>query len=147
MALQLFVVHWPLFQFLDLFTQSVEPLWWGISTSQGRYLHTGQHKHRTNAHRHPYFKWDSNPPSQCLRGRRQFMPQTVRPLWSADTSYFRKFHYQSAYFPLIQYVHVRACIAECFTKRIRRFLCEVMLDNGYTFCSWVHAQRLRKWRQ
>jgi hypothetical protein len=23
-------------------------------------LHTGQHKHRTNAHRHPCTKWDSN---------------------------------------------------------------------------------------
>jgi hypothetical protein len=33
-----------LFQFLDLFTQSVGLLGRGISPSQGRYLHTGQHK-------------------------------------------------------------------------------------------------------
>jgi hypothetical protein len=29
--------------------------------SQGSYLHTGQHKHRINAHRHSYLEWDSNP--------------------------------------------------------------------------------------
>jgi hypothetical protein len=36
-------------QFLNL-KQSVEFLGRGISTSQGRYLHTEQHKHRINAH-------------------------------------------------------------------------------------------------
>jgi hypothetical protein len=46
----------------------------GISPSQDRYLHIGQHKHRVNAHRHPCFKYDSNPRSQRLSGRRQFMP-------------------------------------------------------------------------
>jgi hypothetical protein len=40
MALQPFVGPWPLFQFLDLFTQSVGLLGRGISPSQGRYLHT-----------------------------------------------------------------------------------------------------------
>jgi hypothetical protein len=40
----------------------------GISPSQGRYLHTGQHKHRIKALRHPCHKWDSNPRSQCLSG-------------------------------------------------------------------------------
>jgi hypothetical protein len=44
MALQPFVEPWPLFQFLDLFTQSVGLLGRGNSPSQGRYLHTGQHK-------------------------------------------------------------------------------------------------------
>jgi hypothetical protein len=39
--------------------------------------------HRINAHRHPCFKWDLNPRSQCLSGRRQFIPYTARPLWSA----------------------------------------------------------------
>jgi hypothetical protein len=38
------------------FTQSVGLLGRGISPSQGRYLHTGQHKHRLNAHRHPCVK-------------------------------------------------------------------------------------------
>jgi hypothetical protein len=37
-------------------------------------------KNRINAHRHPCLKWDSNPRSQCLRWRRQFIPQTERPL-------------------------------------------------------------------
>jgi hypothetical protein len=31
-------------------------------------------QHRINAHKHPYLKLDSNPRSQCLSGRRQFMP-------------------------------------------------------------------------
>jgi hypothetical protein len=35
------------FSFL-LYTQSVGLLGWGISPSQGRYLHTEQHKHRIN---------------------------------------------------------------------------------------------------
>jgi hypothetical protein len=43
-ALQAFVGPWPLFQFLDLFTKSVGLLERGISPSQGRYLHTWQHK-------------------------------------------------------------------------------------------------------
>jgi hypothetical protein len=43
-ALQPFVAPWPLFQFLDLFTQSVGLLGWGFSPLQGRYLHTEQHK-------------------------------------------------------------------------------------------------------
>jgi hypothetical protein len=44
MAVEPFVGPWQLFQFLYLFTQSVELLGLGISWSQGRYLHTGQHK-------------------------------------------------------------------------------------------------------
>jgi hypothetical protein len=41
---------WQLFQF-DLFTQLIGLLWRGIGPSQGRYLHTGQHKHRINLQR------------------------------------------------------------------------------------------------
>jgi hypothetical protein len=55
------------------FTQSIGLLELGISPSKGRYLHTGQHKHRINIHRHPCLEWDSNPRQQCLSGRRQFM--------------------------------------------------------------------------
>jgi hypothetical protein len=62
------------FQFLNIFTQSVGFLGRGISQSQGRYLHTGQHEHRINAQLHPCLEWDSNPRSQCLNGRRQFIP-------------------------------------------------------------------------
>jgi hypothetical protein len=50
MTVQPFVGPWPLFQLLDLFTQSVGHLGRGISPSQGRYLRRGQHKHRINAH-------------------------------------------------------------------------------------------------
>jgi hypothetical protein len=34
---------WPLLQFLNHFTQTVGFRGWGISPSQGRFLHTGQH--------------------------------------------------------------------------------------------------------
>jgi hypothetical protein len=61
MALQLFVVPLSLFQFLDLFTQSVGLLGQGISPSQGLYLYTEQQKHRINVHIHPCLKWDSSP--------------------------------------------------------------------------------------
>jgi hypothetical protein len=46
---------WPLFSFL-IYTQSVGLLGRGMRPSQGRYLYTEQHKHRINAHRHPYLK-------------------------------------------------------------------------------------------
>jgi hypothetical protein len=67
-----------------IFTQAVGLLGWGISPSQGRWLYTGQHKHRINVNRHPYLKGDSNPWPQCSSGRRRFMPQTARPLLSAS---------------------------------------------------------------
>jgi hypothetical protein len=41
MAPQPVVVLWPLFQVLNLFTQSIGLLGRGISPSQGRYLHAG----------------------------------------------------------------------------------------------------------
>jgi hypothetical protein len=56
------------------FTQSVGLLGRGISPSQDRSLHTEQHKHRINSHRHSCFKWDSNPRSQYLSERRSSMP-------------------------------------------------------------------------
>jgi hypothetical protein len=56
----------PLLQFRNLFfTQSVGLLGRGISPSQGRYLRTGQQKHRTNGHRHPCLEFNSNPRPQC----------------------------------------------------------------------------------
>jgi hypothetical protein len=61
--LQSFVGAWPLFQFLNLYTVS-RTTWTEIGPSQGRYLHTEQHKHRINANRYPCFEWDSNPRSQ-----------------------------------------------------------------------------------
>jgi hypothetical protein len=74
MILQPFVGPWLPFQFLDLFTLSIGLFERGNSPSQGSYLHTGQHKHRINAHSHPCLKCDSNPRSRCPSGRRQFMP-------------------------------------------------------------------------
>jgi hypothetical protein len=41
------------------------------------------HKHRINADRRPCLEWDSNPRSQCLSERRDFMPWASRQLWSA----------------------------------------------------------------
>jgi hypothetical protein len=48
-ALQPFVGPWPP-QLRNIFTQMVGLLRRVISPSQGRYLNTGQHKHRINAH-------------------------------------------------------------------------------------------------
>jgi hypothetical protein len=50
MVLQRFVEPWPLFQFRNPFKQSVRFLGQVICASQGRYLHTGHHKHRISAH-------------------------------------------------------------------------------------------------
>jgi hypothetical protein len=79
------VLCWALvaFSFSCSYMQSVGLLGRGISPSHGRYLHTGQHQHRINAHRHPCLEWDSNQRYQCSRERREFIPQTARPLWSA----------------------------------------------------------------
>jgi hypothetical protein len=63
--------------------KSVGLLGRGIRPSQGRYLHTEQHRHRINTKKHPCLEWDSNPRSQRSSERKQFMPQTARPLWSA----------------------------------------------------------------
>jgi hypothetical protein len=68
------------FSFVILYTVGL--LGRQISPSQGRYLHTEQHNHRPNAHRHPCLEWDSNPRSQRSSERRQFMPYIARPLWS-----------------------------------------------------------------
>jgi hypothetical protein len=83
---------WPLFQFHDIFTQTVGLLGRVISPSQGRYLHTGQHKHRINAHTdiHASNGIRTHDPSvrasedsSCL--------YAARPLWSAcDASSIRK---------------------------------------------------------
>jgi hypothetical protein len=51
MALEPFVGPWPLLQFRNLFTQPVGLLGRVIGPSQGRYLNTGQHKQRINAHK------------------------------------------------------------------------------------------------
>jgi hypothetical protein len=62
-----------------------------ISPSQGRYFHTGEHKHRINAHRHSCLKWDSNPRSQRLSGWRRFMRgHCDRREWNLQHLIFQK---------------------------------------------------------
>jgi hypothetical protein len=56
----------------------------GIGPTQGLYLHTGQHNvEKTGTH--PCLEWNSNPRSQCSSGRRQYVPQTARPLEPATS--------------------------------------------------------------
>jgi hypothetical protein len=50
MTLQPFIGSWPFLQFRNLLTLVVGLRGRVISPPQGRYLHTGQHKHRKNAH-------------------------------------------------------------------------------------------------
>jgi hypothetical protein len=50
MSLQPFVGTWPLLQFRNLIYIDGGLLGRVMSPSQGRYLHTGQDKHRINAH-------------------------------------------------------------------------------------------------
>jgi hypothetical protein len=64
MAVQPYVGPDLFFSFVIFFTQAVRLLGRVISPSQGRCLHTGQHKHIINAHRYPCFEWDSKPRSQ-----------------------------------------------------------------------------------
>jgi hypothetical protein len=71
-VLQLFG-PWPLFQLLDLLHIRQDTLEGG-SARRKVATYTEQHKHRINAHRHPYLEWGSNPQPQCSSGRRRFMP-------------------------------------------------------------------------
>jgi hypothetical protein len=73
MALQSFLLDLGRFFSFLICTQSAGLLGRGISASQGRYLHTEQHKHTINTHRHPCLEWDSNPQSQRSSEQRQFM--------------------------------------------------------------------------
>jgi hypothetical protein len=57
------------FSFVIFLTQTVALLGRWISPSQGRYLHTGQHKHR-----HLCREWNSNPRSHLSSERIQSMP-------------------------------------------------------------------------
>jgi hypothetical protein len=78
MVLQPFVGPWPLFQFLNSYTVGRAP--WMGDEPVARPLHAHSTAQRINTHRHPCLKWYSNPRSQCLSERRQFMLLTVRSL-------------------------------------------------------------------
>jgi hypothetical protein len=83
MALQSFIGPWAVFSVSWSFYTVTGLLGRLISQSQGRYLHSEQHKHRINANRHPCLEWDSNPRSQRSSERRKFMPSTAWPQWPA----------------------------------------------------------------
>jgi hypothetical protein len=73
---------WPLATFSSslIYTQLVGHLGRVFTPSQGRYLHTGQHKQNKRTYIYPDLKWDSNSRSQLSRERRLFTPYTARPL-------------------------------------------------------------------
>jgi hypothetical protein len=61
MALHSFTGPWPLLRFLDLFTHSIGLVGLKISSSQGRWLHTGQHKQ--NKRTQTFMPWDGFEPT------------------------------------------------------------------------------------
>jgi hypothetical protein len=76
------------FSFL-IYTQSVGLLGRGISPSQGRYLHTKQHKHNINAHKHPCLVWDWNPRSHRSSERSlRLRGHCDRHIWTVCCCYF-----------------------------------------------------------
>jgi hypothetical protein len=86
MALQPFVWPWPLFQLLILYTVGRTP--WTGDQPVVRPLsahRTTQTQNKRTQYRHPCLEWDSNPWSQVSKERRQFMPYTAWPLWSANS--------------------------------------------------------------
>jgi hypothetical protein len=92
------------FSFVIIFTQTVGLLGRVISPSQGSYLHTGQHRHRINAHTDIH----------ALSGIRTHDP-SVRA--SEDSSCFRKRGYCDR---LIVYEYKRICeraFTRCKTNR------------------------------
>jgi hypothetical protein len=70
-------------------SQAVGLLGREISSSQGLYLNTGQHKHtKTRTHiKHPCPERNSNPQSRPPSDRRLFMPQTARLPRTASHQY------------------------------------------------------------
>jgi hypothetical protein len=68
-----FVGPWPLFQFLDLLYRRSDSMDWGSARRKAASC-TQDSRKTLNGHRHPSLKCDSNPRSQCLSGRRHFMP-------------------------------------------------------------------------
>jgi hypothetical protein len=64
----------PAFLFLDLLHGRSDSLDGDKPIARLLPARTEQHKHRINAHWHPCLKLNSNPRSQWLSGRKQFMP-------------------------------------------------------------------------
>jgi hypothetical protein len=62
------------FSFVVLYTVCRTPWTGDQPVARSLPTHRIPHKHRINAHRHPFLEWDSNPLSHCSSERRQFMP-------------------------------------------------------------------------
>jgi hypothetical protein len=88
------VVHLGLFRFRILTSEIYESIrTFGRTPGMGdrpdaRPLPTQDNTTQKNADTLPCLEWDSNPRSQCSSGRRQYVPQTARPLRPAKLSYF-----------------------------------------------------------
>jgi hypothetical protein len=66
MVLQSFVEPCPLFSFFIVYRVGRTP-WMGDQPfAKPLPTHTGLHKYRINAHRHPCLKWDQNPRSKIF---------------------------------------------------------------------------------
>jgi len=59
----------------------------GGSARRKATTYAGQYTTQKNADTHSYIERDSNPQSQCSSGRRPYVPQTMRPLEPAETTY------------------------------------------------------------
>jgi hypothetical protein len=83
-----------------IYSQSVGLLGRVISSLQGLYLNTGQHKHRKNDIQTKYLcrKWGSNPRSQRPNERRQYMHWTARLPWPTCTTLYLYFFWTDCLF-------------------------------------------------
>jgi hypothetical protein len=74
MALQPSVEPWPLLSFLIFYTVGRTPWMGDQPVARPLPTHRTTQTQNKRTHTHPCFKWDSNPWSQWLSGRRQLMP-------------------------------------------------------------------------
>jgi hypothetical protein len=91
MAVQPFVVPWPLIQFRNLFYTDGRTPWTGdqpVARPLPTYRTTQTQNKRT--HSYPCLEWNSNPRFQRPSERRQFILQTARPPWLATCLIFRR---------------------------------------------------------
>jgi hypothetical protein len=90
----------PLIQFRNHFSQTVGLLRWMISSSHGRYLHTGKHKHRINTYTHQtnaligirthYPSVRASEDSSCLRPRGYW--DRLQPITTVHNQWLPKVH-------------------------------------------------------
>jgi hypothetical protein len=122
------------FLFSRSFTQSVGPLRRGISQSQGRYLHTGQHQHRINAQRYPCLKWDSNLRSQLrASGDRTATVTSKTQLISPHNNSFDDIQFLQIFVLLILWTFHRTIWMED-RSIVRAYLLMSTYENALTIC-------------